>query len=344
MATTLASKETDPKDKAAVKPDAVPTARADQTSARPARDLRPSTTQDRTKSDVSAGKSAATGNAGLAGNSGSVARSIAAGKTTSAGGNSSPAAKSTSVEKSTLVEKPAGVERSAVAGKSASADNSAPSVDATAGAGTVDNKISSRRPTIGKWARRTFTGLLFALCIGGAFVGWMHYGPAVKAMVARWVPNRAMASSPPASREAAEQASLPVLQADAADQAAVPAALSASGLGPSSAALPPETAQLLQSMSQRIDQLQASIEELKTGQEQISSNIARNSDTRPPQARTSEPIRIPEQNLGPRLPARPLRTAAAAAVRKPRPAYAPAQAGGRLEVEPVLRPPLPLHQ
>jgi hypothetical protein len=334
MHSTLAPKETGPNDKAAAKPDAVPTARADKTSAdktsaRPARDVRPSATQDRTKSDVSAGKSTSVSNSTLAGNPGS------AGKSTSAG-NSGSAGKTTSAGNSTLAG------NSGSAGKSAPVDKSAASVDAAFRAATVDNnKAPSGRPAMGKWARRALMGFLFALCSGGAVAGWMHYGDAVKAMVASWAPNGGPASSPQESSGVAEQPSLPVLQADAADQAAVPPAQSAPSVAPSAAPLPPEMAQLLQSMSQQIEQLKASMEELKTGQERISRYIARNSEARPAQA-TFEQTRIPEQNLGPRIPAGPLRTAATAPVRKPRPAYAPAQAAARPVVEPVLRPPLPL--
>jgi hypothetical protein len=325
MHSTLAPKETGPNDKAATKPDVVPTVRADKTSARPARDVRPSATQDRTKSDVSAGKSISVSNSTLAGNPGSAGKSTSAGKTTSAG-NSTLAGNSGS------------------AGKSAPVDKSAPSVDAAFRAATVDNnKVPSGRAAMGKWARRALMGFVFALCSGGAVAGWMQYGDAVKAMVASWAPNGGPASSPPQESSAvAEPPSAPVLQADAADQAAVPPAQSAPSVAPSATALPPETAQLLQSMSQQIEQIQASIEQLKAGQDQISRVIARNSETRPAQARTFEPNRTSEQNLGPRIPARPQNTAAAAPMRKPRPAYVPGQAATRPEVEPVLRPPLPL--
>ena len=330
---TLAPKETDSKDKAATKPDAVATARADRTSARPAREVRPSAPQDRTKSDVSAGKSNSAGNSTTARGS-----STSAGGSTSTGDSASAGANSTSADNSPSAGgNSATAGNSTSTGKSASADKLAPSADATFRAAAVDNsKVPSGRPAVGKWARRALVGLLFALC-GAAVVGWIRYGDTVKAygdavrtMVARWVPSGAPASSPQQeSAGVAEQPGSSVLQADAADQAAAPPAQSAPSVAASAATLPPEAAQLLQSMSQQIEQLRVGMEELKSGQERISRYIARNSETRPAQAR------IPEQNLAPRIPVPPLRTAATAPVRKPRP---PAQPG----VEPVIRPPLPL--
>jgi hypothetical protein len=327
MNSTLAPKETDSKDKAATKPDAVATARADRTSARPAREVRPSAAQDRTKSDVPAGKPNPADNSTTARGSSttSAGRSASAGNSASAGGNSATAGNAAST------------------GKSASADELAPSADATFRAAAVDDgKVARGRPATGRWARRARMGLLLALCSGAAVAGWMHYGDTVKAygvavrtMVAKWVPSGAPASSPPQeSAGAAEQPGSAVLQADETDQAAVPPAQSAPSFAASAAALPPETTQLLQSMSQQIEQLRAGMEDLKSGQDQIFRYMARNSEPRPAQATS----RIPEQNLGPRIPAPPLRTAAAAPVRKPRPAQAAARPG----VEPVIRPPLPL--
>jgi hypothetical protein len=243
---------------------------------------------------------------------------------------------------------------------------SAPSVDATFRAAAVDNiKVPSDRLAIGSWPRRALMGFLFALCSAVAAAGWAHYGDAAKAMAVSWAPKYVLTSSPPQENPGvAEQPNSPILQADAADQAAAqpaPPAQPAQGVAPSVAAPPPESAQLLQSMSQQIEQLKASIEQLKTNQEQMSRDIARNSATRTALARTSEP------NLRPRIPAPPLRSAAAPA-RKPMPAFAPAQAAAaptlpqaataapvvplqpgppaqataQPDVEPVVRPPMPV--
>ena len=345
MNSTLAPKETDPKDKAAAKPDAVAAARADRMSARAAREVRPSAPLDRAKSDVSAGKPNPVGNSTTArGSSTSAGRSTSAGTPASAG-SPTPASKSASAgaNSTSADDSWSAGGNSATAGnaisKSASADELAPSADATFRAAAVDNsQVPSRRRAIGKWARRARMGLLLALCSTAAVAGWMHYGDRVKAygvaavrtMVAKWVPSGAPATSPPQeSAEAAEQPGSAVVQADAADQAAVPPAQSEPSVAASAAPLPPDTAQLLQSMSQQIEQLRAGMDEIRSGQDQIFRYMARNSEPRPAQAR------IPEQNLGPRIPVPPLRTAAAAPVRKPRP---PAQPG----VEPVIRPPLPL--
>jgi hypothetical protein len=247
-----------------------------------------------------------------------------------------------------------------------SAGVSAPSLDATFGAADVDNtKIPGDRPATGKWVRRALMSFLFGLCSAVAAAGWTHYGDAAKAMAASWAPKYVLTSSPPQENPGvAEQPSSSILQAAAADQAAAqpaPPAQSAQSVAPSIAALPPESAQLLQSMSQQIEQLKASIEQLKTGQEQMSRDIARNSETRTAQAKTSE------QNLRARIPAPPLRSAAAPARKPPRPAFAPApaaaaptlpqtaaaasvplqtgppaQATSQPRVEPVVRPPMPL--
>jgi hypothetical protein len=342
MNSTLAPKETDPKDKAAAKPDAVATARADRTSARLARELRPSAAQDRTKSDVSAGKPNPAGNSTTVRGSSTLAgRSTSAGNSASAGGSpASAGANSTSVDDSWSAGGSSATAGSATStGKSASADELAPSADATFRAAAVDNsQVPSRRRATGRWARRARMGLLLALCSTAAVAGWMHYGNRVKAygvaavrtMVAKWVPSGAPAASPPQeSAEAAEQPGSAVLQSDAADQAAVPPAQSEPSVAASAAPLPPDTAQLLQSMSQQIAQLKAGMDEIRSGQDQIFRYMARNSEPRPAQAR------IPEQNLAPRIPVPPLRTAATAPVRKPRP---PAQPG----IDGVIRPPLPL--
>jgi hypothetical protein len=309
MHSTLAPKDTDPHDIFVIEPDVVLAARADKTSPNPAHDGRPSAPQDHTTPDVFAGMSA-------------------------------------------------------------------PSVDATFRAAAVDNiKVPSDRLAIGSWPRRALMGFLFALCSAVAAAGWAHYGDAAKAMAVSWAPKYVLTSSPPQENPGvAEQPSSPILQADAADQAAAqpaPPAQPAQGVAPSVAAPPQESAQLLQSMSQQIEQLKASIEQLKTNQEQMSRDIARNSATRTALARTSEAktseARTSEPNLRPRIPAPPLRSAAAPA-RKPMPTFAPAQAAAaptlpqaaaaapvvplqpgppaqataQPDVEPVVRPPMPV--
>jgi hypothetical protein len=245
-----------------------------------------------------------------------------------------------------------------------SAGASAPSLDTTFRAAAVDNiKVARDRPATGKWARRALLSFLFALCSAFATAGWTHYGDAAKAMIMSWAPQFVLTSSQPQQTpEAAEQASSPTLQAGAADPAAAPPVQSAQNIAPPVAALPAESAQLLQSMSQQIEELKASIEQLKTGQEQISREIARNSEIK------TAPVRAFAQNPRPRMPPPPLRSVAAPA-RKPVLAYAPAQAAtapalpqtaaatpvvprqpgpsaqatAQPEVDPVARPPMPVH-
>jgi hypothetical protein len=192
------------------------------------------------------------------------------------------------------------------------------------------------RPATGKLSKRVFMGL-FALTSAIAAAAWQHYGDTAKAVIANHVPPFVLAWSAPTEKPAtAEQPSAPAVQAAAADQGTAtdqaaaeppPPAQPAQAAAPAVAAAAPESTQLLQSMArdlasmgQQIEQLKASIDQLKAGQDQLSRDMAKTSDARTAEARTSGTM-TSEQSLRPRVPAPPMR-ATAAPVRKPKPAYA----------------------
>jgi len=58
--------------------------------------------------------------------------------------------------------------------------------------------VRGKRPLFDRPAVRGFTGLLLAACIGVAAIAWQSsYGDSAKEMIARWVPQRVVSSSPP---------------------------------------------------------------------------------------------------------------------------------------------------
>jgi hypothetical protein len=248
---------------------------------------------------------------------------------------------------------------------------SAPSVDTTFRATAADKiQVSGGdQPAISRWSKRLFMGLL-ALCSAVAAAAWQHYGDTAKQMIAHWAPPFVLASSPPAQKPpVAEQPASPVVQAAAADQEAaqpVAPAQPSEAAGPAATASSPDSTQLLQSMTrdvatmgQEIEQLKASIAQLKAGQEQMARDMAKSSEAKSSEAKVSA------QSPQPRISAPPPRSAAAPA-RRPRPAYSPARAvaapalpspaaiapaplqpepapqGTAQELEPVVRPPMPV--
>ena len=237
----------------------------------------------------------------------------------------------------------------------------APSLDATFRATAADNRHVLREPSQARaWARRALIGFLFAIGSAFAATGWQHYGDRATSVIADWMPPFALTSPAPANPP--ESASPPVLQAavvtEVSSQATSPA--------PDAAAMPSSVSDqtpLIQSMAgdvatmrQQIEQLKASITELKAGQEQMSREMAKTVEAR-----------ASESSQRPRLSPPPLRPAAAAPTRKPRPTFSAAQttpaplpppqaapppappqtapapqATTQPDGEPVVRPPMPL--
>jgi hypothetical protein len=258
-------------------------------------------------------------------------------------------------------------------GPSVAAGAAAPSVDTTFRATAVNKvQVSGDRPSSGSWTSRAVMAFMFALCSALAAAAWQHYGHTAKQMIADWTPPFVLAASPASEKTAlTEQPGSPAVQAAAAEQPAQAAGSTqqpTDGATPA-AALAPESAQLLQSMArdlaamgQQVEQLKASIAELKAGRQAMSPEAARTSVATPSVAGAPE---IREPNLRPKMSALPPRPAAAPPVRKPRPAYYPPaqsaapppvplaappppqpapqpQTAGRLEDEPVARPPMPM--
>jgi hypothetical protein len=271
-------------------------------------------------------------------------------------------------------------EAQARAGSDIPAGAVVPPVDTTFRASAVnDVLVPGRLRSIGRGAVRVFAAVLLATCIGVAGYAWEFYGDAAHQMIAQWMPQLALASSPPPEKPApAAQPAPPAVQADTATaalaQPAPPAHTSSQVVAPSADALPADTAQLLQSMArdlasmgQEIGTLKASIEQLKASQQQISREMARASEAKASEARTSE-IKPSEPSLQPRIaaplarpaPARKLKPKpppplAAAAPPPPPPQAAapsvsrqiepPSQASAQpqaQELSPVPRPPMPL--
>src|SRR6478736_4916334 len=192
-------------------------------------------------------------------------------------------------------------------------------------------ELPGDRPAMSKFMKRVAMGL-FALASAGAAAAWQHYGDTAKVAIADYVPPFVLAWSQPTEKPAAaEQPGAPAVEAaaadqgTAADQAVAQPAQPAQAAAPVVSAVAADTTPSLQTMSrdlasmgQQIEQLKASIAQLKAGQDQMSREMAKTSDARTAEARTSGAMTsVP--GLRPKPPAPPVR-AAAAPVRKPKPA------------------------
>ena len=239
---------------------------------------------------------------------------------------------------------------------------STPTVDTTFRAAAVDTiKVPRKAPrepsAIGRWAKNTSIAFLFALCSAVAAATWKHHGDTAKQMIANWLPPFVLASlSPTTTPPVAEQPDSSSAQATAADQASTqPVAQPvqpSDGAAPVLAAAPAEPAPSVQSMArdlatmgQQIEQLKASIEQLKAGQAQTSRELAKAVEQNLQPRIAALPPRPGIAALPPRpgtaaLPPRPI----AAPIRKPKPAYPPAQAAAASTLPPLppAAPPAPL--
>jgi len=215
----------------------------------------------------------------------------------------------------------------------------APSLDATFRATAADDSHMLReRSQAGAWAKRAVVGFLFAIGSAFAAAAWQHYGDHATAVIADWTPRFALTPSAPANPP--DSTSPPVLQAavttDASSQTASPAQPSDAGAAPSSAS---DQTQLIQSMArdvatmgQQIEQLKASIDQLRASQEQMSREMTKTSEAR-----------ASDSSLRPRPSPPPLRPAAAAPTRKPRPTFSAAQAApAPLPPPQAAAPPAPM--
>ena len=215
-----------------------------------------------------------------------------------------------------------------------------PRVEPTFRAAAVDDikvaneriELPGDRPAMSKLTMRVVMGL-FALASAGAAAAWQHYGDTAKAAIADHVPPFVLAWSQPSEKPAAaEQPGAPAVEATTADQGTVADQAVAQPAQPAQAAAPvvsavaADTTPSLQTMSrdlasmgQQIEQLKASIAQLKAGQDQMSREMAKTSDARPAEARTSGAM-TSGPSVRPKPPVPPVH-ATAAPVRKPKPAY-----------------------
>ena len=264
-----------------------------------------------------------------------------------------------------------------------------PRVEPTFRAAAVDDikvaneriELPGDRPAMSKLTMRVVMGL-FALASAGAAAAWQHYGDTAKAAIADHVPPFVLAWSQPSEKPAAaEQPGAPAVEAATADQGTAADQAVAQPAQPTQAAAPvvsaaaPDTTPSLQTMSrdlasmgQQIEQLKASIAQLKAGQDQMSREMAKTSDARPVEARTSGAM-TSGPSVRPKPPVPPVH-ATAAPVRKPKPAYsalpppaapaypqaaaapppppataaaAPQSPATAEDGGPLVRPPMPLH-
>jgi len=217
------------------------------------------------------------------------------------------------------------------AGPDFSAAPPVPSVDTTFRAAAAGNvQAPKNRKSTGGRAIRGLLGFLLALGIGVGAAAWQAYGDAAGQMIANVSPQRVLASLLPREESALPAQPTPP---EAAATSAAPARGAPEGVAPATAAASAETAPSLQSMArdlaaagQEIEQLKASIEQLKASQEQMSRELAKSSEAKASEVKSSEP------NLRPRMSALPPRPAAPA--RRPVPSLRPSQAAA-----PAMSPP-----
>jgi hypothetical protein len=203
-----------------------------------------------------------------------------------------------------------------------------------------DVRVPGKGWLMARRAARGFIGLLLAVCIGLAAVAWRSYGDTVKKQIAKLTTQLVLTSSlPPEESAPAAQPAAPAIAAEMANAAAPSPAPAAQGAAETvaPAAASPDSAQLLQSMSrdlaslgQEVEQLKAGIAQLKAGQQQASRDVARPSEVKASEVKTSE------QNLRPRKPPPPRPVAAPA--RKPVPPYPPRQAAAAPILPPAAAP------
>ncbi|WP_454628949.1 hypothetical protein [Bradyrhizobium cenepequi] len=258
---------------------------------------------------------------------------------------------------------------------------STPSLDTSFRVTASDHiQLPSEPSPVARWAKRAVMAFLFALLSAFAAAAWKHHGDTAKQMLAEWIPQFSLLSSPssqdstaaaeqtapPAVQTATEQPAPPAVQTASTDQAVAQQdtptqAQPAEAAAPTTAAaLSPDSSQLLQSMArdlatmgQQIQQLKASIEQLKAGQDQMARDMSRNSEARvsaqavqprtvPPPRPAAAPVRRPKPPAFP-----PAHTAAAAPPLPPPPASAPVQTVPEPQPQaqdggPVVRPPMPV--
>jgi hypothetical protein len=211
-----------------------------------------------------------------------------------------------------------------------------PPVDTTFRPAAVGNvQVPGHWRTMGGRAASAVTAaLLVAACTGAAAIAWQSYGGAAEQMIARWAPQRVLASLLPLENPALPaQPPPPAVEARAANpplpQPGSPTQAAPEGVAPAAAVASVESAPSLGSTTNDIASARQEIEQLKASQQQMSRDIARASEVKASEAKPSETraseVKAPEQNLRPKMSAHPWRAAAPRA-RKPMPPLPPQQA------------------
>jgi len=213
--------------------------------------------------------------------------------------------------------------------------------------------VPGKRPSLGRRVVRGLIGLMLAACIGVAAIAWQSpYGDAAKQIIARWVPQLVLTSSPPLENPGLPaKPSPPTVQMAAANTApTLQAPLAQTALedvAPTAAALSPELVQFLQSMAHDLATLGQGIEQLKAGQEQMARDNANAAEQlKASQEQMARVIaKASEQNL-PKIPAPPPRLTATS-TRKPIPLLPSPQATTQPQAEKTQlssapRAPMPL--
>lgn len=254
------------------------------------------------------------------------------------------------------IKKPASEQQPAT---SSSVTAAAPTVDTTFRATVTDDGAipAEPPPSIGRWTKSAVM-LVLAISSAAAAAAWQNHGDAARQMVAGWVPNFAITSSPPAETAALPRpADTPAAQLSVAEQTpAAPAAPAqpAEGVAPAAAAPTPDKVQLesmardLAAMAQQVEGLRAGIAELKTSQQAMAREATRTSEAKPAEIKPAAPKPRPKATAPPPRPLSAYPPAPVAMQPAPAPmstpsAPPPSQATARTEDdEPIVRPPMPL--
>jgi hypothetical protein len=235
-----------------------------------------------------------------------------------------------------------------------------PTVDTT---GRSNVRLPGDRASFGRRVVRGLIGFLLALCIGVASFVWQSpYGDEARQRIAGWTPQFALTflqpsenpgpaaqPTPPADQAAATAPAQPAPSQSAPSQPVTAAQTAPEAAAPIAAALSPGSTQLLQSMARDLATVEHGIEQLKASQEQLARDNAKLVEQlKVNQERMTRVLaKASEQNLRPKLPARPLATlpppqtiAPPLATTQPQAAVQPQAADPDLPSVP--RPPMPV--
>jgi len=216
--------------------------------------------------------------------------------------------------------KPPPTDSQAQTGSDGPAAPPVPPVDTTFRPAVDNIRLPRDKPSIAGRAVRGLIGFLLAVCIGVASFVWQSpYGDEARQRVASWVPPFVLAflqprenpgqPTPPADQAVAAAAApaQPTPEQPTPPQPAAPTQTAPEAAAPTAAALSPDSTQLLQSMARDLATVEQGIQQLKASQEQLSRDNAKLAEQlKVNQERMTRVLaKSSEQNLRPKLPARP---------------------------------------